>query len=44
METTKAEVAVLEPASNENSDGEICQLAELHLALIGGGIGDVVWS
>ena len=44
MEINKTEITVLEQAVNENSEKEICQLSELQLALIGGGIGDVVWS
>ena len=44
MEINKAEITVIEHTVNENSQTEICQLSELQLALIGGGIGDVVWS
>jgi hypothetical protein len=44
MEFNKTEVAVLEDAVSEAVENEIRDLKELQLALIGGGIGDVVWG
>jgi hypothetical protein len=44
VEFNKTEVAVLEDAVNGAVENEIRDLKELQLALIGGGIGDVVWG
>ena len=42
MEITKKEVAALEQTVNEIAKKEIQNLTELQLALIGGGIGEVI--
>ena len=44
MEFTKVEVTSIEEAVKENAEKEIRDLAALQLALIGGGIGDIVWG
>jgi hypothetical protein len=44
MEFNKVEVAVVESAVIESIEKDIRELGELHLALIGGGIGDPVWG
>ena len=42
METTAVEVAHLESVTKKASETEIAQLTELQLAMVGGGIGDVI--
>jgi len=42
MEFTKVEMAVIEEAAQQQAVNEIRELSELQLALIGGGIADVV--
>ena len=44
MEINKTEAAAVQQTVNEVAEKEIRQLNELQLALIGGGIGDVVWG
>jgi hypothetical protein len=44
MEFTKTEVTSIEQTIKENAEKEIRDLTSLQLALIGGGIGDVVWG
>ena len=44
MEFNKAEVIVIEEAIQEAVSNDIRELNELQLALVGGGIGDVVIS
>jgi hypothetical protein len=44
MEHAKAEVEAVEQAVSTANDQDAKLLNELHLALIGGGIGDVVWA
>lgn len=44
MEFNKQESGAVEQAANESVQQEVRQLNELQLALIGGGIGDVVWG
>jgi hypothetical protein len=44
MEFNKSEVTVVEQAVKEIAQKEIQQLNDFQLALIGGGIGDVVWG
>jgi hypothetical protein len=43
MKQDKNEVAAVEAAARA-AEVQIVELAELHLALVGGGIGDVVWG
>jgi hypothetical protein len=43
MKQDKNEVMALEVAIQEAED-QVAELAELHLAMVGGGIGDVVFS
>jgi len=40
MEQSKVEILVLEQTANKAREQELQQLAELQLALIGGGIGE----
>jgi hypothetical protein len=42
MEFAKGEISAIQHAVNEIAQKEILDLSELHLALIGGGIGDVI--
>lgn len=42
MELNKMEVAVVEQAIKEAAEGQIRELHELQLALVGGGIGTVI--
>jgi hypothetical protein len=42
METTAVEVTRLETVINEVRDLDVAQLTDLQLALVGGGIGDVI--
>ena len=42
MELTKTEVAVLQDAVKTASDDQICQLNDLQLAFVGGGIAELV--
>ena len=44
MEFTKMEATVVEQVLSEVAESDVRQLSELQLALIGGGIGDVVWG
>ena len=44
MELNKLEVAVLEEAVKEATDAQIRELGDLQLALVGGGIGTVVFG
>ncbi len=44
MEIAKNELAVVEEAVQEASRKEIQELNDLQLALVGGGIGDVVFA
>ena len=44
MEFNKTEVAILENTVSAAADKEVRDLSELQLALVGGGIGDVVWG
>ena len=44
MEINKIEVAVVEEAIKEAGEGQIRELQELQLALVGGGIGTVVFG
>jgi hypothetical protein len=41
MEFTKIEVALIEATISETSDGQLQELNDLQLALIGGGSGEV---
>jgi hypothetical protein len=43
MELSKIETQVVESLINEVQDQQVRELGELQLALIGGGIGDVVF-
>jgi hypothetical protein len=43
MKQDKSEVAAVEAAVKEG-EGHMVELAELQLAMVGGGIGDVVFS
>ncbi len=42
MELTKIEMTVVEETTQEAARNDIRELAELQLALVGGGIGDVL--
>ena len=42
MEVTKMEVSVLQDAVKTADDDHICQLNELQLAFVGGGIAELV--
>ena len=44
MEMNKVEVAALEQADKEVSDSQIKDLVDLQLALVGGGIGTVIFG
>jgi hypothetical protein len=44
MEFNNTEVAILENTVSAAVDKEVRDLSELQLALVGGGIGDVVWG
>ena len=44
MEFTKVEVNVIEQIVNQATEIEVRELNELQLALVGGGIGDVVFA
>jgi hypothetical protein len=44
MEFNNTEVAILENTVGAAADKEVRDLSELQLALVGGGIGDVVWG
>ncbi len=44
MEFTKTEVNAVEETVQEATLSEIRELNDLQLALIGGGIGDVIWG
>jgi hypothetical protein len=41
MEVTRQEIAAVEEATRE-TEAQVCELSELQLALVGGGIGSVV--
>ena len=41
MEFTKNEIAVLEKTVNDQAELQVRELADLELALIGGGCGDI---
>lgn len=43
MEFTKAELTAVEVAIEERKSGDARELESLELALVGGGIGDVIW-
>ena len=43
MKQDKDEVTAVEAAARE-CEGQMVELAELQLSLVGGGIGDVVWG
>ena len=43
MKQDKNEVEAVETAVREG-EGQLIELADLQLALVGGGIGDVVWG
>ena len=42
MEIAKAELAALEKATVENTEGALTELADLQLMLVGGGVGDII--
>jgi hypothetical protein len=42
METNKIEIAEVERVVKQEIDGELRELADMQLALIGGGIGEVI--
>jgi hypothetical protein len=42
MEFNKVEVAVIAKAVEEGNEALVTELAELHLLLIGGGVGEVI--
>jgi hypothetical protein len=42
MEIAKVEMAALEKAVVAKSEIDVVELSELHLALIGGGVGDIL--
>ena len=42
MEVAKAELAALEQVAIKSAKVEFVELAELQLALVGGGVGDVI--
>ena len=42
MEMNQVEAREVEKVTYESSDLELCQLAELQLAVVGGGIGNVI--
>jgi hypothetical protein len=44
MENTKIELALVEEAIEKSSAEQLKQLADLQLALVGGGNGDVVFA
>ena len=44
MELTKIEFKAVEKITEEANDESIRELAEIQLALVGGGIGDVVFG
>jgi len=44
MEFTNIEVKAVEKTINEKAEKEIRELGDLQLALVGGGIGDVVFG
>jgi hypothetical protein len=44
MEFTKMEIAILEMTENDVADEQIKQLQEFQLALIGGGVGEVIFG
>ena len=44
MEYRTEEVVAVEQVAKESAEPDIRLLSELQLALIGGGIGDVVWG
>ena len=43
MEISKVEVAVLEKAVDESNEAQATELDNLQLALVGGGIGSVIF-
>ena len=42
MEFVKTEMTAIEETTHEATSNDICELNDLQLALVGGGIGDVV--
>ena len=42
MEMNQLEALEVEKVAHETSDLDLCQLADLQLALVGGGIGNVI--
>ena len=42
MEVAKVELAALEAAAPKPENTAVTELADLHLALVGGGVGEVV--
>jgi hypothetical protein len=44
MEVSKVEIAVVEKAVSESTDRQLRDLSDLQLALVGGGIGEVVFG
>ena len=44
MEVVKAEVEVIEQILNDENQDQVRELGDLQLALVGGGIGDVVFG
>ncbi len=44
MEFTKTEIALVEEATKEASQQDVRELSDLQLALVGGGMGDVIFG
>ena len=44
MEFAKTELAAVEETMQEAVQAEVRELNDLQLALVGGGIGDIVWG
>jgi hypothetical protein len=41
MELIKSEIAVVEEAVADAAEASVCELSDLQLALVGGGVGEV---
>jgi hypothetical protein len=44
MEFTKTEIALVQEASQEANEQNVRELTDLQLALVGGGMGDVIFG
>jgi len=44
MEITRVETVEFEKATQQQAVNEVCELSELQLTLVGGGIADVVFA